>query len=262
MKQPSSVKVTLAVIIFGLSLLLPVPALAQETVVLLHGLASIPLSMKYLEGSFEEEGFRVHNIGYPSTDLPIEEAANLVREKVLALEPAGTIHFVGHSLGNIIIRKMLEKKVPNLGRIVMIAPPNQGSLTAQRLRDLDIYRWFFGPAGQELSADRENFFKVLPIPSCQFGIIAGGLGTKEGYNPLLPGDDDGTVRVEETMLPGAADFILINSTHTLILFEEETARQTIHFLKTGTFQRGESSPKKPPEGRITLLNLSEKESFE
>ena len=97
-----------------------------------------------------------------------------------------------------------------------------------------------------MSADQEEFFKNLPIPSGEFGIIAGGLGDGEGYNPLLPGDDDGTVRVEETMLPGAADFILIRSTHTLILFEEETARQTIHFLKTGMFKRSGSGRKAAP----------------
>jgi len=206
-------------------------------VILLHGIASLPLSMIYLEDALEEEGYAVHNIGYPSTDLPIGEAAGLVRKKVQALVPSGTVHFVAHSMGNLVLRKMLEKEIPNLGRIVMIAPPNQGSMTARRLRDLNIYQWIFGPAGQELSADRHEFFDSLPIPSHPFGIIAGGKGNEEGYNIALPGDDDGTVRVEETMLPGAADFILIDSTHTLILFDAETARQTIYFLKNGKFRK-------------------------
>jgi len=220
-----------------LILLLPRPAAAEETVILLHGIASLPLSMIYLEDALEEEGYAVHNIGYPSTDLPIGEAAGLVRKKVQALVPSGTVHFVAHSMGNLVLRKMLEKEIPNLGRIVMIAPPNQGSITARRLQDLDIYQWIFGPAGQELSADRHEFFDSLPIPSCPFGIIAGGKGNEEGYNTALPGDDDGTVRVEETKLPNSADFILINNTHTLILFDAETARQAIHFLKNGKFRK-------------------------
>ena len=122
----------------------------------------------------------------------------------------------------------------------MIAPPNQGSFMAQRLEDMDIYRWIFGPAGQQLPANNRAFFNNLPVPDCEFGIIAGGKGTEGGYNPLLDGDDDGTVRVEETKLEGAADFIVVNNIHTLILFDPETVEQTIHFLKNGQFKRKES----------------------
>lgn len=215
----------------------PKTSSAEEIVVLLHGIANVPLSMKYLEKNIEDAGYIVHNFGYPSTDVPIEEAADKVREKVLALGPDVTIHFVAHSMGNLVVRKMFDDKLPNIGRMVMIAPPNQGSLLAEQLRNLDIYRWIFGPAGQELPADRVEFFESLPTPPCPFGIIAGGRDTEEGYNPLLPGDDDGTVRVEETLLPGAADFVLIHNTHTMILFDRDTAEQTIHFLKHGCFRK-------------------------
>jgi triacylglycerol lipase len=212
-------------------------ALADEVVVLLHGIANVPLSMRYLEERLEKEGFKVFNLGYPSTVMPIGQAADMVREKVLALGPEVTVHFVAHSMGNIVVRSMLREKLPNLGKIVMIAPPNQGSLAAEWLEDLDLYQWIFGPAGQELSADRKGFFQSLPIPPCPFGIIAGGLGTEEGFNPFLPGDDDGTLMVKETRLAGAADFILIKSTHTMILFNPETAEQVVYFLKYGKFER-------------------------
>lgn len=230
-------KYIIQVLLACLILLVPQSVLAEEAVVLLHGIANVPLSMKYLEKHIEDAGFKVYNFGYPSTDIPIEEAADRIREKVKALGPDVTINFVSHSMGNLVVRKMFDEELPNLGRMVMIAPPNQGSLLAEQLRDLDIYRWIFGPAGQELPADRVAFFESLPIPPCQFGIIAGGRGTEEGYNPLLPGDDDGTVRVEETLLPGAADFILIHKMHTFILFDKDTAQQTIHFLKFGKFDK-------------------------
>jgi len=210
---------------------------ADEIVVLLHGIANIPLSMKYLETNLEKAGYQVHNLGYPSTDVPIEEAANRIREKVTALSGSDRINFVGHSMGNLVIRLVLGKDLPRLKRFVMIAPPNHGSFLAQRLEDLDIYKWIFGPAGQQLPADNRAFFESLPIPPCEFGIIAGGRGTEGGYNPLLEGDDDGTVRVEETKLPGAADFMVIHNTHTLILFDPETVQQTIHFLKNGRFRK-------------------------
>jgi len=228
---------SLIILVTTFFLLVPQMIIADEAVVLLHGIGNIPLSMKYLENRLEKSGFSVHNLGYPSTDIPIGEAAGQVREAVLAFGSDVTVHFVAHSMGNIVVRSVLGEKLPNLGRLVMIAPPNQGSLAAQRLRDLDMYQWIFSPAGQQLPADRKGFFDSLPVPPCQFGIIAGGRGTEKGYNPLLPGDDDGTVRVEETMLPGAADFILLNNTHTLILFDKETAEQTVYFLKHGSFSR-------------------------
>ena len=214
--------------------------MAEEVVVLLHGIANIPLSMKYLESSLEKAGYQVHHLGYPSTDVPIEEAAARIREKVMAMSGAKSINFVGHSMGNLLIRIILTDNLPGLGRVVMIAPPNQGSFMAQRLEDMDIYRWIFGPAGQQLPANNRAFFNNLPVPDCEFGIIAGGKGTEGGYNPLLDGDDDGTVRVEETKLDGAADFIVVNNIHTLILFDPETVQQTIHFLKNGQFKRKES----------------------
>jgi pimeloyl-ACP methyl ester carboxylesterase len=218
------------------SCVVPGSALANEIVVLLHGIANIPLSMKYVENSLEKEGYRVHNLGYPSTDVSIEEAAARIRDKVMAMRGFKRIHFVGHSMGNLLIRMVLANDLPGLGRVVMIAPPNQGSFMAQRLEDLDIYRWIFGPAGQQLPADNRLFFENLPIPNCEFGIVAGGRGTESGFNPLLEGDNDGTVRVEETKLPGAADSTVVNSTHTLILFDPETVEQTIHFLKSGSFK--------------------------
>jgi pimeloyl-ACP methyl ester carboxylesterase len=211
--------------------------LADEAVVLLHGIANVPISMKYLENHLENAGYRVHNLGYPSTHMPIGEAAIKIRNQVLALGPDITVNFVAHSMGNLVVRRMLEQNLPNLGRMVMIAPPNQGSIAAQQLNDLDLYQWIFGPAGQQLAADRVGFFESLPVPPCEFGIIAGGRGTKEGYNPLLPGDDDGTVRVEEAKLAGATDFLLLKNTHTLILFDPDTAQQVVHFLRHGRFDK-------------------------
>jgi len=219
---------------------LPGKTLAGEVVVLVHGIANVPLSMKYVERNLERAGYQVYNLGYPSTGVSIEEAASMIREKVLALAEGRRINFVGHSMGNLVLRLVLGQELPGLGRFVMIAPPNQGSFMAQRLEDLGIYRWIFGPAGQQLPAGNRAFFEKLPIPPCEFGIIAGGRGTEGGYNPLLEGDDDGTVRVEETKLEGAADFTVVNKPHTLILFAAETVEQTIHFLKNGRFMRQES----------------------
>jgi pimeloyl-ACP methyl ester carboxylesterase len=209
----------------------------NQLVVLLHGLASFPVSMVFLEKVLEKEGYAVRNLGYPSTRGSVEDAAARVRQEVRDINPDITVHFVAHSLGNIVVRRMLSEDIPNIGRMVMIAPPNSGSLLAQQLKDLGLFKWIFGQAGKQLSSDNALFFDSLPSPPCEFGIIAGGKGDGKGYNPFLPGDDEGTVTVESTMLEGARDFILLNATHTLILFSKETAEQTVHFLKNGRFKK-------------------------
>ena len=232
---------TTLILVLLLMTLSPHTALAGESVFLLHGIANIPLSMKFLESRLQKAGYKVHNLGYPSTRVPIEEAAEQVRSKIEQLAGTDTVHIVAHSMGNLVARKALEESLPRsgqikLGKMVMIAPPSSGSLAAERLKELDIFRWVFGPAGQQLPSRNTDFFKNLPEPPCPFGIIAGGRGTEDGYNPLIPGDDDGTVSVEETKLPGAADMVIIRNTHTLLLFDEETAAQTVHFLKHGRFE--------------------------
>ena len=209
--------------------------------VLLHGIANVPLSMKYLEEYLKKEGYEVLNLGYPTTDVTIEKAADVVRKRIEQWSSGrgggdGTVSIVAHSMGNIVTRKAMEAGLAGIHRMVMIAPPNRGSLTAQQLKDLKAYQWVFGPAGQQLSSGNITFFADLPAPSCQFGIIAGGKGDGEGYNPLLPGDDDGTVRVAETRLDGAADFVLVQNTHTMLLFDRETADQVVHFLRYGRFK--------------------------
>ena len=222
---------------FIVLLMTVVNAKADDMVVLLHGIANIPLSMTYLERSLVRAGFSVLNLGYPSTQVSVDEAAARVRKSVMEVGEDIRVHFVAHSLGNIVVRKMLTRELPNLGRVVMIAPPNRGSIVASQLKELKLYRWIYGPAGQQLSSDNDDFFGNLAVPPEEFGIIAGGKGDERGYNPLLPGDDDGTVRVDETRLDGAKDFIIIKNTHTLILFDKETVKQTIHFLKYGVFQK-------------------------
>jgi hypothetical protein len=73
----------------------------------------------------------------------------------------------------------------------------------------------------------------MPLPSCEFGIIAGGKGNGKGKNPLLGGDNHGVVTVEETRLPGAADFLLIDAGHTFITANEAAVEATRRFLETG-----------------------------
>ncbi len=210
---------------------------STETVVLLHGIANVPLSMAYIKRGLEKEGYDVLNLGYQSTRSTVESAASELNDRIVSAVKGGKIHFVAHSMGNIVVRKMLAEPFSNLGRMVMITPPNRGSELSERFKDLELYKWIFGPAGQQLSSDNSAFFDSLPVPPCQFGIIAGGKGNDRGFNPLLKGDNDGTISVDTTRMESASDFIIIDSLHTMILFSRETLEQVVSFLKNGKFRQ-------------------------
>lgn len=119
----------------------------------------------------------------------------------------------------------------------MIAPPNQGSVAAEHIENWPLFKILLGPAGQKLGKDTEDYCNIYPAPKIPFEIIAGGLGNDRDFTRFIPGDDDGTVGVEETKLPGYSDFIIISGLHTALLFQNEVIKQIITFLRTGKFGR-------------------------
>ncbi|MEZ5950005.1 MAG: hypothetical protein R3C12_12485 [Planctomycetaceae bacterium] len=69
-----------------------------------------------------------------------------------------------------------------------------------------------------------------------FGIIAGGRGGHTwGFNPLLPGDDDGTVTVASTRLDGASDFLLVPTLHMGLMRYPVAMQAIVNFLDKGRF---------------------------
>lgn len=212
----------------------------QETVILLHGILGRPLLMKKIEGGLRDAGYRVINWGYPGPGRTIEEHAASLDQFVQTLGPAREIHFVGFSLGSIIVRYYLTRYSPkNTGRFVMIAPPNHGSEKADALYQ---YRWFrllYGDkAITELFASNRRFFDGLGIPPVEFGIIAGGRCDASGFSDILAGDDDGAVSVESARLEGARDFMVLRHRHVGLLFAPETSQNVVSFLKSGRFDHG------------------------
>ena len=116
---------------------------------------------------------------------------------------------------------------------VMLAPPNNGSKLAERFRKNNIFRSFWGVSGIEI-AELNKLEKHLASPP-SFGIIAGGRGTENGNNPLIPGDDDFVVSVDETRLPGARDFLVVPSLHSSIMSNQRVQECTLRFLQKGFF---------------------------
>ncbi|GIX43693.1 MAG: alpha/beta fold hydrolase [Candidatus Hydrogenedentota bacterium] len=215
----------------------------RPLVFLLHGIGRTPLDMWPMARGLAREGFAVVNWGYPSRRSSIADLASMLAAQVASYD-APVYHFVGHSMGGIILRKYLAEQPPaRVGRLVMIGSPNQGSKVAEFFGEWWLFRKIFGPAGQELRCGSPGICSTIGIPKCEFGIIAGGLGNRWGMNPLLGSDNDGTVTVEETLLEGACDFLLLPYPHPIIQAFPRTVRNTLHFLRHGRF--AESSATAP-----------------
>lgn len=228
----------------GLLLFLGASVRAQETVVLVHGILNKPFVMKALERALIKEGFAVINWGYASTEKTIEEYAADLKADLELRHTTGTLHFVGFSLGSIITRYYLaHTPPPNVGRFVQIAPPNRGSKWVDRLYTFKAFRWVFGTKAIEQLKDGSDFLKNCGVSACPLGIIVGGNGTEAGYNPVLEGDDDGSVALSSAVLPEAKDVVQVFAEHSLLLASPAVGRYTAAFLRTGKFPADARRPR-------------------
>jgi hypothetical protein len=212
-----------------------------DYVILLHGLGRSAVSMKRLEWSLTRQGYRVVNVSYPSTRQSIEASAAVSLAQMLkdrVHDPHARIHFVTHSLGGIVLRQYLaENRIPNLGRTVMLAPPNQGSELAEKLKRNWLYRWFTGPAGQQLGTDAGARPLQLGPASFELGIIAGNRSLNPFFSAAIPGPDDGKVAVARTWLDGASDYLVVPHSHTWLAWRGDVINAVTRFLRAGAFQK-------------------------
>lgn len=215
-----------------------------ETVVVLHGLARDAASMGALETALAGAGYATFNFDYPSTRSEPEELVTRLRAAVESCcTEAPRVNFVTHSLGGLIVRAYLAETPPaNLGRVVMLAPPNHGSEIVDLLGGLWPFSRLFGPTAVQLGTSPGSFPNRLPQPNYEVGIIAGD----RPLNPLgamaIPGSDDGGVSLEGAKLDGMTDFLSVHESHGRIARSAQVATQVLRFLDRGRFLRvGEST---------------------
>jgi hypothetical protein len=195
--------------------------------------------------ALERDGYRVVNLAYPSRTLPIEVIAGewlptRLREARIAEAPR--VHFVTHSMGGIVLRQWLATSLApeNLGRVVMIAPPNGGSEVADRLGGFAPFRWLTGLNGRRLGTATTELPRTIgawPPRTGKLGIIAGDRSLNPLFSAWLAGPDDGKVSVARARLEGMSDFIVLHHSHTWLAWRTDTLVQLRHFLAHGQFVR-------------------------
>ncbi len=210
-----------------------------ECVVLLHGLNRSWRAMRPLAEELQIAGFATANVDYPSQLGSVEDIAP--RAVGLGLDEcrstgATRIHFVTHSMGGILLRYQNEQSpIPDLGRVVMLGPPNQGSELIDKTRDWPGFEWLTGDAGSQLGTGAESMPSQLGPVSFELGVIA-GTGTINVFaSNMLPDSNDGKVSVASTRVEGMDDFLIVDNSHRYITRSDVVFRNTIAFLRSGKF---------------------------
>lgn len=207
-------------------------------VILLHGICRSSVQMQPLADLLRQNGFTVHNVDYPSTRFDLQRLTEWVWSwhhdcwsSVLPL------NMVGFSMGGLLVRALLNRYKPTMmGRVVQLAPPNQGSEVADFLMNFPLYHWLYGPAGQQLGTDQHTIANLLGRPDYPLGILAGNRSIDPFSSLLIAGADDGKVSVERTILPEMTAHKIIPASHTWFPQNSAVMQETLHFLLYGQFR--------------------------
>jgi esterase/lipase len=212
---------------------------AQECVVILHGFGKTNKSMSKIAAFLSEHDYQVINITYPS----IKQDITSITEKHIKplikpyFQKPNKVHFVGYSMGGVITRHIIESnKIENIGNVVLIASPIQGSDLSSIIIKNDFLRWVFGPAVRDIATQSSIIKSLNSKPHYPVGIIT----ASKSHNPitslfLLKGPNDGTVTLASTKIYNANDNVMIDANHNSILYLKETQIQILSFLKNKRF---------------------------
>lgn len=215
----------------------------SHLVVLVHGLGRSKDSLRRLVHAIDNAGFDAIAVNYPSLFRGVDDHADRLEQVLSAVQGYRTASFVTHSLGALVVRHLLSR--PGRWRnglrvhgVAMIAPPNRGSRLAERLSRHRLFRLIAGASALDARASKTTQVPRLEVP---YRIIAGTTRAGSGCNPMLEGDDDGIIRVEETRLSPGDEILTVASCHTLISNNTKTIAAVVTFLASDPTSRMNSS---------------------
>jgi pimeloyl-ACP methyl ester carboxylesterase len=209
-----------------------------RSLVLLHGIARTRHSLWPVAREGAARGYTVASIGYPWRTGSIEELAAIVATRIAHAVPTGQFDVVAHSMGGIILRVATARGLipaERIRRAVMLAPPSQGSELAETLRHQRLFRWVYGPAGQQLGTGAESAPLALPPLPFECGVIAGQRSLAPLAERIFDGPTDGRVSVARARADGMTDFMVVDRAHTFMMWGVDVLAATFGFLETGRF---------------------------
>lgn len=211
-------------------------------VILIHGLWMTGLESSVLRQRLARSGFQVEQYQYHTTTTAVDRVVEELKARILAVP--GPAHLVGHSLGGLVALRLAER-LPEveLGRVVLLGSPVNGSRAAQNLVKWPGAAWLLGdlPSVELLQSAPRRWTRDSAL-----GVIAGsrsiGLGRFFGH---FDGPNDGTVAVDETKLLGAREHLVLPVSHMGMLLSEDVAQRTANFLRTGSFRHADRTGEAP-----------------
>lgn len=206
----------------------------REAVVLVHGLWMHGLVFGLQRRRLARLGYRALSFSYPSVRAGLAGNARALSGFVAAID-AQVVHLVGHSLGGLVILRMLaDRPDKRIGRVVLLGSPCGGSHCARVLQGIPLLRALVGQSLADWLAQ-----PCLPAPAgLEIGVLAGDSGV--GVGRLIPGlarPNDGVVSLAESRLDTASDSIVLPVGHSQMLVSAACLEQVAAFLRTGRFER-------------------------
>ncbi len=212
----------------------------DEVVILLHGLWRSVRAMQPLALHLNEEGYMTVNLPYASFRYDLDNLAqSIIKEIQPYLDKGHKIHIVTHSLGGVVAKKLVdlldEEAFSQIGRVVMLAPPHQGSeivdwLGKSTMRPL---KGLLGPAGKFLST--ENMAKQGDVlrQGLDAAVIMGKKSSLPFFRTLLNISNDGIVSVDKGKLSGTQCFRVVDADHTFIANDSVVMNMVRSYIETG-----------------------------
>ena len=212
-----------------------------ELVVLSHGLGRSDSAMWRLEDKLEEAGFEVCSIDYDTIGESVEHVLSEADKEISnCLHNSNKIHFVGHSLGGLVIKNYLVSHPEfaqqyHLGEVLMVGTPNKGSEVADSMEDHFLMN-LDGGIGKALMTGDNTLGSQIPELNIAVGVIA-GTSSSGSTSQYFNGPNDGLVSVESAKFSNMKDFIALNVSHSAMRYNDQVAKQIIHFINTGLFKK-------------------------